>query len=155
VRNAVCCFENENGNLSSTLIRFFLFKINWIYEWIMRNIGHLFSWVSSELLRASEGTLSRWSRPYLQSLAPTNPHWACMVAYGPFFLWEIHKEGLCPNSGDINRLMMIMKLWKRYYLKYIVTCRWSNLEFVLNLIFSSFFSTYIFLRRNSRGLREW
>jgi hypothetical protein len=27
-----------------------------------------------ELLRASEGTLSRWSRLHLQSLAPTNPH---------------------------------------------------------------------------------
>ncbi|RVE47979.1 hypothetical protein evm_007387 [Chilo suppressalis] len=25
---------------------------------------------------ASEGTLSRWSRQHLQSLAPTNPHWA-------------------------------------------------------------------------------
>ncbi|CAH0398585.1 unnamed protein product [Chilo suppressalis] len=29
-----------------------------------------------ELLRASEGTLNRWSRLHLQSLAPTNPHWA-------------------------------------------------------------------------------
>jgi hypothetical protein len=29
-----------------------------------------------ELLRASEGTLSRWFRLHLQSLAPTNPHWA-------------------------------------------------------------------------------
>jgi hypothetical protein len=32
-----------------------------------------------ELLRASEGTLSRWSRLHLQSLAPTNPHWARVV----------------------------------------------------------------------------
>jgi hypothetical protein len=23
-------------------------------------------------------------------------------------LWVIHKEGLCPSSGDINRLMMMM-----------------------------------------------
>jgi hypothetical protein len=23
-----------------------------------------------------------------------------------FSLWVIHKEGLCPSSGDINRLMM-------------------------------------------------
>jgi hypothetical protein len=29
-----------------------------------------------ELLRASEGTLSRWYGLHLQSLAPTNPHWA-------------------------------------------------------------------------------
>jgi hypothetical protein len=61
-----------------------------------------------ERLRASEGTLSRWSRLHLQSLAPTNPHWARVVGYGPFSLWVIHKEGLCPSSGDINRLMMIL-----------------------------------------------
>jgi hypothetical protein len=28
------------------------------------------------------------------------------VGYGPFSLCVIHKEGLCPSSGDINRLMM-------------------------------------------------
>jgi hypothetical protein len=62
-----------------------------------------------ELFRASEGTLSRWSRLHLQSLAPTIPHWARVVGYyGPFSLWVIHKEGLCPSSGDINRLMMMM-----------------------------------------------
>jgi hypothetical protein len=64
-------------------------------------------WVTNLLSRASEGTLSRWSRLHLQSLAPTNPHWARVVGYGPFSLWVIHKEGLCPSSGDINRLMMI------------------------------------------------
>jgi hypothetical protein len=37
----------------------------------------------------------------------SNPHWARVVGYGPFSLWVIHKEGLCPSSGDINRLMMI------------------------------------------------
>jgi hypothetical protein len=61
-----------------------------------------------ELLHASEGTLSRWSRLSLQLLAATNPHWA-RVGYGPFSSCEIHKEALCPSSGDINRLMMMMK----------------------------------------------
>jgi hypothetical protein len=61
-----------------------------------------------ELLRASEGTLSRWSWLHLQSLAPTNPHWARVVGYGPFSLWVIYKEGLCPSSGEINRLMMMI-----------------------------------------------
>jgi hypothetical protein len=42
-----------------------------------------------EFLRALEGTLS-WSRLYLQSLAPTNPHWSCVVGYDPFFLGVIH-----------------------------------------------------------------
>jgi hypothetical protein len=44
-----------------------------------------------ELLRASEGTLSRWSRLHLQSLAPTNPHWARVAGYDPFSLCVIHK----------------------------------------------------------------
>jgi hypothetical protein len=52
-----------------------------------------------ELLRASEGTLSRWSRLHLQSLAPTNPHWARVVGYDLFSLCVIHKEGLCPSNG--------------------------------------------------------
>jgi hypothetical protein len=66
-----------------------------------------------ELLRASEGTLSPnglTSRLHLQSLAPTNPHWARVVDYGSFSLWVILKEGLCPSSGDINRLMMMMMM---------------------------------------------
>jgi hypothetical protein len=37
-----------------------------------------------------------------------NPHWARVVGYGPFSLWVIHKEGLYPSSGELNRLMMIM-----------------------------------------------
>jgi hypothetical protein len=61
-----------------------------------------------ELFRASEGTLSRWSRLHLQPLAPTNPHWARVVGYGPFSLGVIHKDGLCPSSGEINGLMMMM-----------------------------------------------
>jgi hypothetical protein len=56
--------------------------------------------------RASKGTLSRWSRLHLKSLAPTNPHWARVVGYGPFSLYVIHKEGLCFSSVDNNRLMM-------------------------------------------------
>jgi hypothetical protein len=55
----------------------------------------------SPLLRASEGTLS-WFRLHLQSLAPSNLHWARVVGYGPFSLCVIHKEGLCPSSGDIK-----------------------------------------------------
>jgi hypothetical protein len=60
-----------------------------------------------ELLRVSEGTLSHWSRLHLQLLVPTNPHWARVEGYGQFSLCVVHKEGLCPSSGDTNRLMMI------------------------------------------------
>jgi hypothetical protein len=34
--------------------------------------------------------------------------WARVVGYGPFSLYLIHKEGLCPSCGDINKLMMMM-----------------------------------------------
>jgi hypothetical protein len=61
-----------------------------------------------ELLRASEGTLSGWSWLHLQPLAPTYPHWARVVGYDPFSLCVIHKEGLRPSNGDINRLMTMM-----------------------------------------------
>jgi hypothetical protein len=72
-----------------------------------RSQWSVMGWVTKTL---SEGTLSRWSRLHLQSLAPTNRHWDRVVGYGPFSLWLIHKEGLCPTSGDINRPMMMMNL---------------------------------------------
>jgi hypothetical protein len=71
-----------------------------------------------EILRASKGTLSRWSRLHLQSLAPTNPHWASVVGYGPFSLCVIHKKGQCPS---INELMMMMRHGK-VHIPYRVNC---------------------------------
>jgi hypothetical protein len=65
------------------------------------------------MLRASEGTLSSWSRLYLQSLASSNQHWVRVADYGPFSLWVIHKEGLRLSSGDINRLMMNVTMVRR------------------------------------------
>jgi hypothetical protein len=41
-------------------------------------------------------------------VSTTNPHWPRVVGYDLFSLCIIHKEGLCPSSGDINGLMMIM-----------------------------------------------
>jgi hypothetical protein len=35
-------------------------------------------------------------------------------------LWIIHKEGLCPSSGDINRLMMMSYIQKFYIYDIIV-----------------------------------
>jgi hypothetical protein len=46
-------------------------------------------------------TLSRWSRLHLQSLAPTNRHWARVVGYGAFSLCVIHKEGFAPVVGTL------------------------------------------------------
>jgi hypothetical protein len=68
-----------------------------VLSWKLSNVGQsLDGWPKIyylELLRALEGPLSCWS-------------WARVMGYGPFFLCVIHKEGLCPSSGDINGLMM-------------------------------------------------
>jgi hypothetical protein len=56
--------------------------------------------------------LSCWFQLHLQPLTTTNPYWARVEGYGPFALCVIHKEGLCPSSGDINRLMMKIKISK-------------------------------------------
>jgi hypothetical protein len=42
------------------------------------------------------------------------------MGYCPFSLWVIHKEGLCPSSGDINRLMMMMMM---NYTIYLLICK--------------------------------
>jgi hypothetical protein len=70
--------------------------------------------VLPRLLRASKDTLSRWSWLYLQSLAPTNPQWVSVVGCSSFSLCVNHKEGLCSNSGDINRLTMIANCYQSY-----------------------------------------
>jgi hypothetical protein len=71
-------------------------------------------WVTKNLLSRAPPCFGRHVKPLvpvnLQSLAHTNPHWAHVVGYGPFSLCVIHKEGLCPSNGDINRLMMVFKL---------------------------------------------
>jgi hypothetical protein len=53
-----------------------------VIGWVTKKIYYL------ELLRASEGTLSRWSP--LHSFARTNPHWARVVGYGPFSFCVSH-----------------------------------------------------------------
>jgi hypothetical protein len=51
-----------------------------------------------------------------------SPHWTRVVGYGPFSLCVIHKEGPSLNSGDINRLMMMimMTLIERQFLCHLL-----------------------------------
>jgi hypothetical protein len=72
----------------------------------------------------------------LQLLASTNRHCACMVSYGPFSLCVIHKEGLCPNSGGINRLMIM--IGARVYHKFVTCSDLSNLCVEINLFHMGF-----------------
>jgi hypothetical protein len=41
-----------------------------------------------------------------------------VVGYGPFSLWVIHKEGLCPSSGAIIKLMMIGIMFYMYLVEF-------------------------------------
>jgi hypothetical protein len=73
----------------------------------LSNIGQSLGWVTKNSLSRAPPCFGRHVDPgcNLQSIAPTNPHWARVVHYGPFSLCTIHKEGSCPNSGHI-RIMM-------------------------------------------------
>jgi hypothetical protein len=33
-------------------------------------------------------------------VSTTDPNWARVVDYGPFFLCVIHEVGVCPSSGN-------------------------------------------------------
>jgi hypothetical protein len=70
-----------------------------------------------DFLRTSNGILNRWSRLLLQSLAPIT------AALGP-------REGLCPNSGDSNRLMVMMIDTKT--LRYKQTCQCTQMYISTN-----------------------
>jgi hypothetical protein len=56
---------------------------------------------------------------HVKTLAPaafavvSTYHWARVVGYGLFSLCVTHNEGLCPSSGDINGLMMMMIVMKQ------------------------------------------
>jgi hypothetical protein len=52
-----------------------------------------------ELLRASERTLSCWSRLYFQSIAPSNPHWARVVARSPYV--QSMRKAYAPAVGEL------------------------------------------------------
>jgi hypothetical protein len=88
-------YEELNGPAVNALMRAIAeVKQRWlVIGWVTKN---WLSWAP----RASEDTLTRWAWLHLQSLAPTNPHRARVVDYGPFSLFVIHKQGLCPTKSN-------------------------------------------------------
>jgi hypothetical protein len=89
--------------------------------------------ITKNLLSRAPQCFGRHVKPLvpaaLKSLAPTNPHWARVVGYGSFSLCVFHKEGLCPSSGDINRLMMKGISWEKFPIAGISTfCNENNDE---------------------------
>jgi hypothetical protein len=95
-------------------------------------------WVTKNLLTRARpcfgSTLSRWSRQYLQSLAPTNRHWARVVGCGPFSLCVIHKERRPPA---VRRLI---GWW------------WWDLYFYISI--KSVLPLTLYPRRRSRGISD-
>jgi hypothetical protein len=86
-----------------------------------------------ELLRASEGTLSCcWSRLHL---------------HGPFSLCVIHKESLCPSSGDFIRLMMklIMSILLLLSAHVLIHLESAQYVFLFILLYQSPLHHYIHL----------
>jgi hypothetical protein len=83
----------------------------------MKFITFIFQhWMGDQKIIISNSSVLRKARKPLVlatfAVVSTNPHWACVVCYGPFSLCVIHKKSLCPSSGHINRLMMMMKISK-------------------------------------------
>jgi hypothetical protein len=54
-----------------------------------------------ELLRVSDGTLSRWSRLHLQSLAPINPYWGPHGGLWPVLLICIIRKACAAAMGTL------------------------------------------------------
>jgi hypothetical protein len=71
-----------------------------LYDTCKEKHNSLFTKLINTYIHTTYITLSLWSQPHKQSLAPTNPHWAAVVGYGPFYLNIVHKEGLCPSSDE-------------------------------------------------------
>jgi hypothetical protein len=70
--------------------------------------------VYHEMMSDQKNTIGRHVKPLvLATFAVVSTHQPAQDPHGglwPFFLCVIHKEGLSPSSGDINRLMMMMMI---------------------------------------------
>jgi hypothetical protein len=60
--------------------------------------------------------------------------------HGPFSSCVIHKEDLCPSSGDINRLMIMYINLSRIHNKSLTSAFHRDCEFVEYLFIYTFFS---------------
>jgi hypothetical protein len=68
-------------------------------------------WETKSLLSRAPPYFGRHTKPLVPvAFAVVSTHQPALapVGYGPFSLCVIHKEGLCPSSGNINRLMMMI-----------------------------------------------
>jgi hypothetical protein len=84
----------------------------------MTLVWPVLGWVTRNLLSRAPPCFGRHVKPLVPAafafVSTHNSHGARVVGYGPFSLSVIHKEGLWPSSGDINRLMMMMTIKNTY-----------------------------------------
>jgi hypothetical protein len=65
-------------------------------------------WATKNLLSRAPLCFGRHVKPLVPAaFAVVSTHQPAL-GYGPFSVCVIHKEGICPSSGDINGLMMMM-----------------------------------------------
>jgi hypothetical protein len=70
----------------------------------LSNVGH---WMSDQnVLSRASPRFERHVKPLVPAVFAVVSTHQTALGYGPFFLCVLHKESLCPSSGDINRLMM-------------------------------------------------
>jgi hypothetical protein len=66
-------------------------------------------------VRSKNYTTAGWSSGLWSRLRNQRSRVRILVVSRGFSLCAIHKEGLCPSSRDINRLMMMMMMMSRGY----------------------------------------
>jgi hypothetical protein len=74
-------------------------------------------WVTKNLLSRAPPCFGRHVKPLVLTVFAVVSTHQSALSYGPFSLWVIYNEGLCPSSGDINRLMMVMNVFFIRYLE--------------------------------------
>jgi hypothetical protein len=68
-------------------------------------------WVTKNLLSRAPPNFGRHVKPLvLIAFVDVSTHQPALGSRKAFSLCVIHKDRLCPSSGDINRLMMMMMM---------------------------------------------
>ncbi|CAG9790635.1 unnamed protein product [Diatraea saccharalis] len=101
-----------------------------------------------ELLRASEGALRRWSRLHLQSLIPSNPHWASVEGHVPssltqtfLMVWIIKLTELITYHSMSNHMCIICYRIRETFVAFH-TLEWTI--FIIQTLFPIFYIRQLF-----------
>jgi hypothetical protein len=105
-------------SLNKTLVRLVLWILNnneeldgpSAFRSVIVEVKQDIGWVTNIVLSRTPPCFVRHVKPLVpNAFAVVSTHQPALglgVGYSPFSLCVIHKEGQCPGSGEINRLMM-------------------------------------------------